>query len=136
MKILITPQQDIYGMARIGWVDPTGDKGIEVYVHTNDGGRTAHFHVRKYGGHGQFEWECCIEYKSAKYFKHGKYQDELPDRKTAKQLDKMLRSVNKSSRFGTTYWQDAIDEWNRNNSVDILPLDLEQPDYSKIVSDD
>ena len=123
---------ELVEMARIGWV-PVGDKnGIEVYVHTNDSGNTPHFHVRKYGKNNSFEWETCIKYESCEYFLHGRYTDKLPNRKIAKELDKMLRTVNSKSRHRQTFWEDAIDEWNRNNSDCEIPLDLEQPDYTNL----
>ena len=52
-----------------------------------------------------------------------------PVYKTAKELDKMLRQIDPKSRHGLTFWEVAIDEWNRNNSDKELPLDLEQPNY-------
>ena len=132
MKLYIDELDMILEMARIGWIPVGNKKGIEVYVHTNDGGNTPHFHVRKYGSNGNFDWECCIMYEKPEYFKHGRYTDELPDRKIAKELDKMLRTVDKKSRNKLTFWEIAIDEWNRNNSNAELDLDLKQPDYTKI----
>lgn len=133
MKLTIGENNEmILEMARIGWIPANEEKGIEVYVHTDDAGKTPHFHVRKYGKNNNFEWETCIQYQCAEYFLHGRYKDKLPDRKTAKELDKMLRSVNKKSRFKETYWQTAIDEWNRNNSDVEIDPDIEQPDYTKI----
>lgn len=118
-------------MARIGWVPVGSTKSIEVYVHTDDGGEIPHFHVRKYGSKNKFEWETCIKFEAAEYFLHGKYRDKLPDRKTCKLLDKMLRSKDPEEN-GSTYWETAIKEWNRNNSDRRLSIDLEQPDYSRL----
>ena len=132
MKRYIRSTEDIMCMARVGWVPCNEPKCIEVYIHTNDSGKTPHFHVRKYSSHNQFEWEVCIAFTEAKYFKHGKYTDELPDKGIAKDLDKMLRTVDKKSKYGMTYWDIALEEWNRNNSDVELPLDLEQPDYTKL----
>lgn len=119
-------------MARIGWVPVGNNKGIEVYVHTNDAGKVPHFHVRKYGSNNSFEWETCIRYDDANYFLHGHYSDKLPSKKIAKELDKMLRTVNPKSRHNQTFWEDAIDEWNRNNSDIELDPDIEQPDYTTL----
>lgn len=133
MKILIhrKEKEPIMEMARIGWVPPENERGIEVYVHTDDPGKVPHFHVRKYGRNNNFEWETCIRYDSAEYFFHGRYKDRLPDRKTAKELDKMLRQTNPKRR-GLTYWESAVDDWNNNNSGTQLSTDIEQPDYSKL----
>lgn len=119
-------------MARVGFVPVGTTKSVEVYVHTNDAGNIPHFHVRKYGDNNQFEWETCIKYDSAEYFLHGKYKDKLPSKKIAKDLDKMLRTVDKSDRHKRTYWEIAIDEWNRNNSTVELDLNIVQPDYTTL----
>ena len=119
-------------MARIGFIPIGTINTTEVYVHTNDAGKIPHFHVRKYGSNNQFEWETCVRYDSANYFVHGHYNDRIPDRKIIKELDKMLRTVDKKDRNHRTYWQKAIDAWNDNNSDVELPLDLEQPDYTKL----
>lgn len=130
IKLTIKESLDMFNeMARIGWVPYNEPNSIEVYVHTNDAGNIPHFHVRKYSKHGKFEWETYIKYEVAEYFKHGKYKDNLPDKKTAKELDKMLRQIDPKSRHRLTFWEVAIDEWNRNNSDKELPLDLEQPNY-------
>lgn len=132
MKRYIRSTEDIMCMARVGWIPPNKNKGVEIYIHTNDGGEIPHFHVRKYGKHGSFDWEVCIAFQEAKYFKHGQYQDELPNTKIAKDLDETLRMVDPKSRYGSTYWEIAIEEWNRNNSDREVPLDLVQPDYTHI----
>jgi len=118
-------------MARIGWIPSNQPRGIEVYVHTDDSGNVPHFHIRKYGTNNNFEWETCIRYDSPRYFAHGKYHGKIPT-KLAKELDKMFRQKNPKSRGGQTFWEDAIDEWNRNNSEIELPIDLEQPDYTQL----
>ena len=132
MKLYVHSTEDIMCMARVGWVLPHETNGIEIYIHTNDGGNVPHFHVRKYGKHNKFEWEVCVAFQDAKYFKHGKYKDEFPNTKIAKDLDKTLRMVDPDSRHGSTYWEIAIEEWNRNNSDRKIPLDLVQPDYRHI----
>ena len=124
-------KQELLEMARIGFI-PIGDnKGIEVYVNTDDSGNTPHFHVRKRSSHNDFEWDICIKFDSAEYFEHGRHTGTLPS-KIAKELDKMLRTVDKKDKNGNTYWEIAISEWNRNNSDVELPDDLEQPDYTML----
>ena len=124
-------KHELLEMARIGFI-PIGDnKGIEVYVNTDDSGNTPHFHVRKRSSHNDFEWDICIRFDSAEYFEHGRHKGTLSS-KIAKELDKMLRTVDKKDKNGSTYWEIAISEWNRNNSDVELPDDLEQPDYTML----
>lgn len=118
-------------MARIGFIPVNSKKSIEVYVNTDDSGKIPHFHVRKYGKNHNFDWETCIRYDKAEYFMHGKYEGKLP-KGINKELDKMLRTVDNRDRNKRTYWQKAIDDWNDNNSDIELPLNLEQPDYTKL----
>ena len=136
MKRLIVEKEfesPILEMARIGFIPHGSKKTIEVYVHTDDPGKVPHFHVRKYGKNNKFEWEACIRYDSAAYFSHGRYNDSLPDRKIAKELDNMLRHVDTKSRHKDTYWKKCVDAWNDNNSDVELDPDIEQPDYTKLV---
>ena len=129
--IKIIEKKYLLEMARIGWVPINSSNSVEVYVHTNDDGKTPHFHVRKYGKKGKFDWETCIKYTDAEYFLHGKYRDKLPDKSIAKELNKMLKSLNPKDP-GRTYWQTAIVAWNNNNSDIELPFDLEQPNYTQL----
>lgn len=119
-------------MARIGFVPVGTTKTVEVYVHTDDSGNVPHFHVRKYGTNNKFEWETCIRYDSPTYFYHGRYVDKIPDKKIIKQLDSMLRSIDPESRNNDTFWNECVDEWNRNNSEIKLDKNIEQPDYTKL----
>lgn len=135
MKKLIVREfleNDILEMARVGFIPVGSNKTIEVYVHTDDPGKVPHFHVRKYGKDGRFDWETCIRYDSPEYFFHGKYKDKLPDRKIAKQLDTMLRTINTKSRSKSTFWEECVDEWNRNNSDVQLDINIDQPDYTQL----
>ena len=131
MKILIT-EDCFMEMARVGFVPVGTTKTIEVYVHTDDPGKTPHFHVRKYGKNNQFEWETCIQYEKAEYFLHGKYKDKLPNQKITKELDKMMRTKKSGDKYGRTYFDYAVEMWNDNNSDVILPDDIIQPDYTKL----
>ena len=128
----IITEKSFLEMARIGFIPIGTTNTTEVYVHTNDAGKIPHFHIRKYGTNNQFEWETCVKFESPNYFIHGHYDDRIPSRKIVKELDKMLRTIDKKDRNYRTYWQKAIDAWNDNNSDVELPLDLEQPDYTKL----
>ena len=130
--IIIEDDNILYEEPRIGFVPVNSNKTIEVYIHPNDGGNVPHFHVRKYSASGKgFEWETCIRFDSADYFLHGKYKDKLPNRKVAKELDKMLRTINTTDIRKRTYWLLAIDDWNANNSSVTVDRTTEQPDYSQ-----
>ena len=130
----ITDNNYISEIARIGWVTVNSVNSVEVYVQTDDKSDTPHFHVRKYGEKGRYEWETCVKYTEAEYFLHGKYRDKLPDKSVAEELNKMLKSANPKDP-GRTYWQTAIVTWNLNNSDIQLPFDLEQPDYTHLQND-
>ena len=132
MVVRIINENAFVEMARIGFIPVGSTNSVEVYVHTNDSGKIPHFHIRKYGNNNQFEWETCVKFDSAEYFIHGHYNDKIPDKKIIKELDKMLRTVDKKDRNNRTFWQKAIDAWNDNNSDVELPLNLEQPDYTTL----
>lgn len=121
---------EILEMARVGYF-PIGTKSMEIYIHTDDPGKIPHFHIRKRGDRG-FEWETCIRFDSAEYFLHGHYKDKLPNKKIARELDKALRTIDIRDRNKNTYWEECIDEWNRNNSDIMLDLNIKQPDYTKL----
>ena len=128
IKKIIT-EQSFLEMARIGFVPVGTTNSVEVYVHTNDSGKIPHFHIRKYGANNTFEWETCVKFEVAEYFIHGHYDKKIPDRKIIKELDKMLRTIDKKDRNYRTYWEKSMDAWNDNNSDVTLPLDLQQPNY-------
>lgn len=133
MKILkYSKNEGIESMARIGWIPAGSKNSIEVYVNTDDPGKKPHFHVRKYGKHHHFEWETCILFNSANYFLHGKYHIKFPKSSYSQELDEMLRTIDRESRNHLTFWQEAIDEWNRNNSDVKVDPNMSQPDYSKL----
>lgn len=117
-------------MARVGWIPTSTTKTVEVYVRTDDSGKIPHFHIRKYSGNNDPEWETCIKYETAEYFLHGKYQDTLPN-KLKKQLDDMLREDNPKDP-GRTYWDTAVVAWNQNNSDVELNINIEQPNYNEL----
>lgn len=131
--LIIKESNELLEEPRIGFVPVNSTKTIEVYVHPDDGGNIPHFHVRKYSASGKgFEWETCVRFDKAEYFKHGKYTDELPNRKTAKELDKMLRTKRSNDPRNRTYWEFAIDMWNENNSAADVDINAIQPDYSQL----
>lgn len=129
MDLKIKNDEYLLEMARIGFLPNFGD--IEIYVHTDDSANVPHFHIRKRGNKG-VEWECCVKYEECTYFSHSNYAGKLPDEKHAKDLDSFFKMKDQTSFGNQTYWQTAIIEWNRNNSSIVLPLDLKQPNYSKL----
>ena len=123
----------ILEMARVGYLPVGSNKSqVEVYVHTDDPGKTPHFHVRKKSEHGHsFEWDKCIQFEKAEYFEHGDFhKGKLPNKKYVKMVIDLMKSVNKT--WGITYWQYAVRMWNDNNSDVTLPDDLQMPDYSRL----
>lgn len=119
-------------MTKVGYLDPKIQK-LSFFVNTNDNdnGNIPHFHVWKLLKGRKHKWEVCIKFESAEYFNHNNYDKKLPS-KIPELLNNMLQTIDPSDRFQRTFWEIAIDEWNRNNDRRPLPLDLKQPDYSKL----
>lgn len=126
-NIIIEGLSEINEMARI--CELPGK--IEIFVNTDDGGNVPHFHVWKKLSGRAHKWETCIKFEGSEYFLHGKYKDKV-NSKIAEEIDIALRSPDPDEDNTRTYWQTAVREWNRNNSNRKLPLDLQQPDYTKL----
>ena len=114
--------KDYTEMARIGF---TNDN-YEIYINTDDPGKTAHFHYRK-----AKDWKAfhtCIQIEKAKYFHHGNKQDVL-NSKQKKELVNFLQAESKNKRFKTN-WEYLVSMWNDNNSDVIIDENIEMPDYN------
>ena len=64
-----------------------------------------------------------------KYFKHGKWKDELNN----EQKEKLQKALLKRNKNGKTLWETFVDYWNSSqegskNKVDINNM----PDYTKL----
>ena len=121
--------EDINEMASVGRLPD--DPSIEIFVHSNDGGNIPHFHVWKRKNSGYREWETCLMFQEASYFKHKKFHTDIKT-SIAKEIDKFLRSPDPEFGGAVTNWQTAVAEWNRNNSSMKLVRNIQQPDYSKL----
>lgn len=122
----------------VSW--PEGAQSMEIYVLIDDDVPIPHFHVRKYDrpdpspedfSKDHILWEAALCFDSAEYLKHGVYEDLIPSRHETLALDTILRKVIHFRGHEKSYWQIAIDEWNRNNKGQ-LPPDLNQPDYTEL----
>ena len=102
-------------MARVGYMSGQ----FEVYVHTDDGGRTPHVHVRDKATRG-FEFETCVELKRNWYFLHGKYKD-LMTGDMVKDFAEFMESEPRNPKY-QNYYELSVDMWNLNNSVEeVIP---------------
>ena len=108
-------------MATIGMLTPK----LRILVYTNDPGNIPHFHIVDSDTNGHF-FNCCIEIKNNRYFKHGAKTDTLNNR-DRKGLVGFLNSIDKD--FGIPYWRVLLIEWNRNNSNVQVDKDQPMPDY-------
>lgn len=119
--------QDIFGMARVGYVD-----SYEIYVNTNDGGEIPHFHMRDPNDWSKFH--TCVLITKAEYFLHEGKEDVL-NSKQRKALQKFMESpvANKkySSKFANN-WELVCFLWELNNSDVIIPDGAVMPDYRKL----
>lgn len=93
----------------------------------NDGGNIPHFHVLDANSLGR-EFETCIRFDSNRYFHHHGKEGVL----NSKQRRKLVDFLNQELMGGWTNWSYMVDSWNRNNSSQELPKDLEMPDYTTI----
>lgn len=122
----------------VSWTE--GAQSMEIYVLIDDDVPIPHFHVRKYDrpdpspedfSKDHILWEAALCFDSAEYLMHGVYEDLIPSRHETLALDTMLRKVIRIRGHEKSYWQIAVDEWNRNNKKQFLP-DLKQPDYTEL----
>lgn len=128
MKIRKETTQELYEMARIGYVDD-----YELYVNTNDAGNIPHFHLRDGKDWDKFHTCICIE--KPIYFLHGSKQDKC-NAKLKKQLNEFVREIDPDLHF--PYYETIIFEWNRNNSTKKINVNRDEdgnmiiPDYTQL----
>ena len=126
-KFVKSNTQDIFGMARVGFVD-----SFEVYVNTNDAGNIPHFHIRDINDWHKFH--TCIEIAKAKYFHHGEKTDILNSRQR-RSLAEFMESPISNPKYGDKFsnvWELVCFLWEINNSQMPLPDDIEMPNYREI----
>ena len=119
--------QDIYAMARIGYVS-----NLEIYVNTNDGGKIPHFHVRDKDDWDKFH--TCIEIERPEYFLHGNKQGILNSKQKIA-LDQFMRSKVILKKYADKFdnnWELVCFLWDMNNSDVTISDDAVQPDYTQL----
>lgn len=134
MKRLIRKHTNIYGMARIGFIQTKkGDESnLEVYVNTDDGGNIPHFHIRDANDWDEFH--SCVRLDKAEYFLH-EGKAAVLNSKQRKLLQKFMTSTVKDAKYGKGFknnWELTCFLWNINNSKIIINNDVEQPDYTEL----
>jgi hypothetical protein len=115
------------------WTSPYGG---ELYVDTDDSGKTPHFHIRNYqsGTSKNYGFLTGIEFRKSAYFHQQSVEDVLND-KEKEALIELLNSVVDRPKFkeaGITMWDMCRLLWDWNNSGNELPEELEMPDYTKL----
>ena len=127
MKIQIKEKQDIYGMARAGFIGE-----LEVYVNTNDAGNIPHFHLRNSVNWDKFH--SCIRIDKAEYFLHEGKEDKLnsSQRKELQDFMKSKVSINKYADKFKNNWELVCFLWDINNSDISIPEELEMPNYLEL----
>ena len=118
--------ENIYGMARIGYLGKNGKEELEVYINTNDNGENPHVHVRHPKNWDDFH--TCIRIDKAEYFLHGDKQDTL----NAGQKKMFVKFMNQmvGGKFAGLIWDLCVFEWNRNNERTPMEEDIDMPDYN------
>lgn len=118
---------DIEARSRVAYINkntnPEEKSEIELYIYTDDPGQIPHMHIHIQGQH-----DVCIRFDSPNYFSHEKNNNTVSS-KVAAWIDAILRITDDDDQ---TLWKFAVKSWNSNNSGSKLPLDLEQPDYTKL----
>lgn len=127
MKRYIRSTQDIYGMARVGFLG-----NLEIYVNTNDGGNIPHFHIRL-----QDDWDkfhSCIKITCAEYFPHEGKEDTL-NAKQRKDLWRFMTGPVTLTKYKDKFssnWELVCFLWDLNNSAVAIPEGIKCPDYRQL----
>ncbi len=127
MKIVKNEKQNIYGMARAGYID-----NLEIYVNTNDGGNIPHFHIRNTKEWNKFH--TCIKIETAEYFHHTGKEDIL-NSKQRKELANFMKSNVQIDRYRNNFtnnYELICFLWDINNSTAMIDDNTVMPDYTKL----
>ena len=127
MKKVIISKENIYGMARVGYIN----NNLEIYVNTDDGGNIPHFHIRDSNEWDKFH--TCIKIESAEYFLHDGKEDKLNSRLRQK-LQAFMQSEVKLKKYVhfENNWQLVCFLGDMNNSSVQISDDAIMPDYTKL----
>jgi hypothetical protein len=127
MKVQIRQLQNIYGMARVGYIGE-----LEVYVNTNDAGNIPHFRLRDSDDWDKFH--TCIKILSPEYFLHEGKEDIL-NSKQRKELQEFMESKVSVKRYTNKFqnnWELVCFLWDMNNSNISIPDNAEMPNYLEL----
>lgn len=102
---------------------PTGEL-VEVQTYSNDG-ITPHFHVVVDG-----KTIGCLKLDSPEYYDHGYIRTTVIDKKILIEINKQLSNYVPWSKTETEYMNMRY-FWNITNRKTHIPLNIEQPDYTK-----
>ena len=102
-------------MARVGFLNG----GVEVYIHTDDGGSIPHIHIRDVATRGR-NFETCVSLVKCAYFLHGRYRDTMSN-KMVRAFAEFMEAPSRNKKYSSNY-EYAVDMWNDNNSnINVTP---------------
>ena len=113
-------------MARVGDLN----KDLEVYVRTDDGGNTPHFHIWDKNTQGN-KFHTCVQIKQPVYFHHDGKEGVLNTAQRKELVDFLKSKPTKTKKF-STFWEAVLTLWNMNNSAMDVDEDQPMPDYTNI----
>lgn len=99
--------------------------GLQIKVFGSEG-PVPHFHFE------DTERKGCIQLKEARYFKHGKYQDELKSGELDDLIDFLEGPHKFFGQYGLTNWQVICVYWGDNNPQYQVDVKLPMPDYREL----
>lgn len=130
-RVQIDAHCPVEEMSKIGYLnkelDPEQEGPISVWIYSREGAYIPHLHIKRKG----VKNDVCVKFTESEYFIHGNKTGTLSGNE-CKWLDSILREI---AYEDTTYWKHAIAVWNLTNAgkrENRLPMDLKQPDYTKL----
>ena len=94
-------------------------------IRTREGNNVPHFHI--IGVSKKFYCAVCLN--KAKYFKHGKWVDELNN----EQKEKLQSILLEKEEDGMTKWESMVDHWNNSHFDAKDKVDKDNmPDYTEL----
>ena len=121
-------RHEMYEMAAVG------DLGqYEIYVNTNDGGKTPHVHYRKKDNWKEFH--TCIKLLESDYFFH-EGKEDMFNSGQRKEFQEFMESPVKISRYAGKFennWELACFMWDLNNSDVVIPDNAVMPNYRNLL---
>lgn len=94
-------------------------------VRSREGRNIPHFHIE--GKSKKFHCAVCLN--EAKYFKHGKWKDELNN----DQKELLQKALLKETKDGPTLWETFVEFWNKSTEGSHNKVNKNSmPDYTKL----